>query len=263
MIGPDFRRGYLRVPLAVWLTVFCRAPLTRRQLQIVSVVIRESWGWQSRSGEVRVWTRRLASRQLAEATGLSTDHLARDLRLLLDRGVLREQEGRYQFVWDTRLWKSPAEMPRIRRSVAPNRPHGTANRAATAPDVKIGNIEKRNVAVPTGSDLSTTGENVAATPSFQPTQLAFVRPSFPAPQAAPTTVERLVDVVRAFVGALSVEDVATLRTWAETSNVAAVWAALEPHFRRGPMVARQRLASLLADARLSRSGSPNVAGERG
>src|SRR3954470_20469010 len=94
--APNYERGYLRVPLSVWADLYCRAPLTRRQLQLVSAVLRESWGWQLRKGEVRLWTRPLTASHFAAATGLSTDHLARDLRALVARRVLDEREGRYQ-----------------------------------------------------------------------------------------------------------------------------------------------------------------------
>ena len=109
--APDYRRGYLRVPLALWAQLYCRAPLTRRQLQLVSVVIRESWGWQRR-GQIQLWTRPLPPRQLAQLTGLSTDHLTRDLKALVAQGVLREQDQRYQLVPDPGLWKTrPSSTP--------------------------------------------------------------------------------------------------------------------------------------------------------
>ena len=63
MNAPDYSRGYLRVPLDLWRALYCRAPLTRRQLQPVSVVIRESWGWQQPGGQVYRWTRPLTPRQ--------------------------------------------------------------------------------------------------------------------------------------------------------------------------------------------------------
>jgi hypothetical protein len=94
--APDYGHGYLRVPLSVWAALYCRGPLTRRQLQLVSVVLRESWGWQTRGGGVHLWTRPLTTGHFARATGLATDHLARDLQLLVARGVLREKNRCYQ-----------------------------------------------------------------------------------------------------------------------------------------------------------------------
>src|SRR5437870_13702023 len=125
-LAPDFRRGYLRVPLTVWQALYCRAPLTRRQLQLVSVVIRESWGWQKPGGEVYRWTRPLTVRQFAQATGLSTDHLRRDLQVLVAQGILREQAGRYQLVPDPGLWKTWLPLPLKRRSEAPKPPATSA-----------------------------------------------------------------------------------------------------------------------------------------
>jgi len=112
--APDYASGYLRVPLAVWLGVFCRAPLTRRQLQLVAAVLRESWGWQGRGGGVRTWTRPLSPRHFASLTGLSTDRIARDLRDLVRRGALEERERRYRLVPDVARWGSggrPASGP--------------------------------------------------------------------------------------------------------------------------------------------------------
>lgn len=135
---PDYGRGFLRVPHAVWMEVYCQAPLTRRQLQIVSVVLRESWGWRADSREgrvtdvndgspgsiqkrkgssnaagpgVRLWTRPLTPRAFARATGLSTDHLARDLRDLVSRGILREREGCYQFIGSPKEWQPKSKTP--------------------------------------------------------------------------------------------------------------------------------------------------------
>jgi phage replication O-like protein O len=103
--APDFRRGFLRVPLAFWLEAYCRSPLTRREMQIVSAVLRESWGWNSRDGVPRLWTRPLPTRQFARLTGLSTDRLKQDVESLVERGVLLRRGDRYQAVTDPQAWR--------------------------------------------------------------------------------------------------------------------------------------------------------------
>ena len=52
MSHPDYSRGYLRVPLDTWLAVYCQAALSRRQLQLLSFVIRETWGWRDKTGGI-------------------------------------------------------------------------------------------------------------------------------------------------------------------------------------------------------------------
>lgn len=118
--SPDYSRGYLRVPLDVWLGTFCRGTLTRRQLQLVAVVLRESWGWHDREGRPYTWTRPLSSAAFSRLTGIAPDHARREVRGLLSRGVLAEAAGRYRFVL-------AAE-----RAGAPTRAEGPVNRSAGA-----------------------------------------------------------------------------------------------------------------------------------
>lgn len=241
MNEPNFSRGYLRLPLMVWGTVYCRGPLTRRQLQLVSLVIRESWGWQRPGGQVHLWTRPLSPRQFAQATGLSTDHLRRDLNRLLERGVLRERQQRYQFVGDVQLWKADLTPTLEVRPAPPEWPVLTAETAPADLASKKSKRKQRNVVRQPDPDLSTTGEN-----SSSPRALSrsFLSSDGPAPISA-TAIERLVDVVAAFVGSLSPREADALRLWIYEVGVAAVWAALEPAFRLGPTAGRERLQALL------------------
>jgi hypothetical protein len=124
--APDYRGGYLRVPLSLWLSAYCRTGLTRRELQLVSVVLRESWGWRSEDGKVRLWTRSMTPARFARATGLSTDRIGRDLDGLVERGVLLEREGRYQLVTYPQAWEA---RPSKRRSSPPKAREGAAEKA--------------------------------------------------------------------------------------------------------------------------------------
>jgi hypothetical protein len=83
-------------------------------LQVVSAVLRESWGWNGRDGGVKPWTRPLPTRALARLTGLSTDRLKRDVDGLVERGVLFRRGDRYQVVPDPQAWKGRKDAP-VRR----------------------------------------------------------------------------------------------------------------------------------------------------
>lgn len=132
MSAPDYSRGYLRVPLGVWLSTFCRGTLTRRQRQIVAFVIRESWGWHDRAGRPFAWTRPLRPAAFADATGIAPEHVRRELRALVARGVLAESSGRYTFEPERDLRQAVSARPR--------------------PGAKTATDSKRNVAAPGGPD---------------------------------------------------------------------------------------------------------------
>jgi replication protein O len=237
--APDFGRGFLRIPLSVWADLYCLAPLTRRQLQLVSVVIRESWGWQKPGGEVYCWTRPLPAGQLARATGLSTDHLTRDLKGLVSRGVLREEEGRYQLVADPGLWKTLPTPPPKPRSPAPNPPATSAKTALLPPDVKTAKIRQRNVLAHPGRQLSTTVDNSPWRVCTPTRGTAFFDS---VPEA------RFCEVVTTFAGHLEAAEVQGLHRWINEAGVATVWEALGPSFQAGPAAVRAGLRHRLHQA---------------
>ena len=249
--APEYGRGYLRVPLATWLAVFCQAPLTRRQLQLVAVVIRESWGWQRRGGGPYLWTRPLPSARFAEATGLSTDRIGRDLRALVARNVLRERGGCYQLVPDPAAWLPPAagEAPR-RRPAAPNPSPPSAASALGTGSPKIADRQQTNVAAQ---------RNVAANQAEDGGGSADAAAELHA--LARERAERFVRIVVGFVGALPAGREAELRRWVARAGVAACWARLEPGFRGGPATAAGFLAGALAEERARRQHPPGTGGE--
>jgi len=231
--APDFRRGYLRIPHAVWTAVYCRAPLSRRQLQLVSVVLRESWGWSDGQGYVNLWTRPLPTRAFADATGLNTDHIRRDLLELVLREVLLQDGERYRFVPDVRLWKRLEPPPPKEMGGAPEHPPSSAGVASSTPVLKKPNTEERNVPGARESGSSTAGDN------SEPPSLASLAP-------------RLADVVTAFVGALPPATAEALRRWICEDGIATVWQSLEPSLRQDPLTARHELERLLAQRALDR-----------
>ncbi|HTE20972.1 MAG TPA: replication protein [Armatimonadota bacterium] len=250
---PDYHRGYLRVPLALWAALYCRAPLTRRQLQLVSVVLRESWGWRQKDGGVRLWTRSLTPRQFSQATGLSTDHLTRDLNELIRRGVLQREGRRYQLVPHPELWitgRLQTTPPQKERPAPPFPRSRAAETTLTPPVLKKGKIRDKNVGLQIESGFSTVGDNSLAAPRASAGDFSFAPSAFPlapslgASRALPLA-DRLMAVVTAFVGPLSPVEINGLRRWIGTVGVGAVWRVLEPGFRRGRQPARRRLENLL------------------
>jgi replication protein O len=238
-LAPDFGRGFLRVPLSVWADLYCRTPLARRQLQLVSVVLRESWGWQKPGGEVYRWTRPLTVGQFAQATGLSTDHLTRDLQALIARGVLRVEAGRYQLVADPRLWKSHPTPPLKRRSRAPKHPASSAKTALLPSDVKTAKIRQRNVLAFPGEQLSTIVDNSPrGTRSSEEGEVST---------EGALLEERFAAVVVTFAGKLSAREQTQLRQWIRRDGVSVVWASLETAFRRGPRALRDYLQGRLRE----------------
>lgn len=255
--GPDFRKGFLRIPLLVWLQVYCRAPLTRRQLQIVSVVIRESWGWATRRGYVQLWTRPLTTRHFANLTGLTTDHLRRDLDLLVRRRILLQDGPRYRFVSDPRLWKKEEPGAPKRWPAPPEPPVSPAGNALSPPVPKREKKEERNVPASLWDELSPPGDNSrAGTSSGVPASRGPRWDTGPseahagsadAPEPSPEGLAaRVVEVVSAFVGSLPPDLAEALRRWVCDAGIAAVWRTLEPSLRE-PHTAREALERLLRE----------------
>lgn len=225
--APDFTHGYLRVPLAVWSTVYCRTPFTRRQLQLISVVIRESWGWRAPDGSVYLWTRRLTPRQFAEITGLSTDRLSFELRKLIHLGVLREQDGRYQFVPQPRAWAVAAPSPSKRRPERVEYRLSTAVSAVIPPGLKRAKKRERNVAAPERA-LSPAGDNRTGDPSD------------------PCTSSPWLPVLEGLAGPLTGTQREVLGRWLQEAGINTVWREVGPLCLAGPRRMRLRLGRLLA-----------------
>lgn len=238
MTAPDFSRGFLRVPHPVWEALVCRAPLTRRQLQLAAVVLRESWGWQTKGGGVRLWTRPLSTGDFARATGLATDRIARDLSALERRGLLLRHGRCWQLapaalaVPAREAAREAARQQKAER--APEQrslPAGTASAdagSAPAPSgVKTGQKSKRN-------DVDV----VAPLPDRRRGAAAPV-PRRPVTDQATARAALFVRLVEA-TGNLSPMAHHRLETWVARAGVAAVWDALAPGFP-DPAWLRQRL----------------------
>jgi len=89
MAGPQ--RKFVRIKNAV-LELLAASDLTGRELKIVLLVIRESWGWW---GGKSNWTHiRLGPKRIAEGTGLSKGNASQLLQQLLDRNILQINDKR-------------------------------------------------------------------------------------------------------------------------------------------------------------------------
>jgi hypothetical protein len=228
--APDFRRGFLRVPLWVWIEVYCHKSLTRRELQLISVVIRESWGWATSGGGVQLWTRPMSPRQFADATRLPLDHLAHDLTELVARGILLERDRCYQFVPRPQVWlaKSP-KSPDI-----PPKPPAFAEKTATPAGSyrkDIDTLKKRGVA-----ELSHREEPGAA-PGRSPQK--------------ESPEELLLHILTTLTGPLSDGEVEQLHLWIMRKGVKRIWQSLEPFIRLGSKQVRSRLKRKLRKGRKS------------
>lgn len=241
MTAPDFSHGYLRIPLAVWLSVYCRTSLTRRQLQLVSLVLRESWGWRTRDGRVHTWTRPLSTRQFAEGTGLPLDHLLREIDRLVARGILRRQGERYQFCAEPAMWITLPASARELRGIAPEWPDGEGENALRNLGSKIRERKQRNVRTASETEISTAGEN----PSSRSSSSRLFDQAAGAAGISAAAAERLADIVAAFVGSLTPSQSEILRLWIYQEGVAAVWSTLEPSFREGALPGRLKLEDVL------------------
>lgn len=102
--------GHVRIINPV-MEALAMAPFNAGQLRVLMVVIRKTWGWQTKDAEV-------SSGDLADATGLARSTAAAALRDLVDAGVLVELEapsfssaGCYQVQKDPEQWGRFAVSP--------------------------------------------------------------------------------------------------------------------------------------------------------
>lgn len=229
MNAPDFSHGYLRIPHAVWREVFCQAALTRRELQLVAVVIRESWGWQGPRRDVYLWSRVLTMHQFSRATGIAPAHVTTLLKRLVARGVLLQRGRSFQFVPDPRRWITHRQRLPERDDRAPKRERNDPEMVAPTSVAKKTKKEKRNVARPSWKRLSTAVDKShgldAATAAWLRTHLA--------------------DLLESLLGPPTPETAQALQTWVEREGLVAVWAILTTALRRPPGEARATLAEHL------------------
>lgn len=96
-------REYTRIKHTVLMDIFAKGLLSKREMQIVFVVIRESWGWDQGKSN---WTKKaLSQRQIAQKTEVNLRHINPVLQDMLDRKILvKNDEGRYSFNEHFETW---------------------------------------------------------------------------------------------------------------------------------------------------------------
>ena len=99
----QLEHGHVRI-VNVVVEALALAPLNAGQLKVALAVIRRTWGWQRKDGDI-------STAELAEATGLARSTAAAALRDLVEAGVVLERRaptfrspGRYRMEKDPRKW---------------------------------------------------------------------------------------------------------------------------------------------------------------
>ncbi len=93
---------YARIKNEV-LELLATAPLTLRQIRIVLLIIRESWGWDAGRSN---WTHRILTvNDIAKRTGIHRADVNRELNLLMAQNILHEKDRQYQFNEHQNTWQ--------------------------------------------------------------------------------------------------------------------------------------------------------------
>ena len=88
-------KRYTRIKHEVFENIFARGLLNVRELQVISVIIRESWGWDKGKSN---WTKRpLSNKYFVKKTGISKSHICELLQqMILEKKILKK-DGYYSF----------------------------------------------------------------------------------------------------------------------------------------------------------------------
>jgi len=97
-------KKYTRIKHEVLENIFTRGLLSKREMQIALLIIRESWGWDSGKSN---WTKRLLSNNyLSEKTGLAKETISREIKRMIEQGkILISENGNYSFNEHLESWK--------------------------------------------------------------------------------------------------------------------------------------------------------------
>jgi hypothetical protein len=114
------RHDGVQIPGSVWDALYCRPRLTRTQLQVISVVIEETF--RNDRGRSRMWTRPLPVPELARVTEHPSHRIARSMRQLVRQGILVERGQRYRLTAEAASWTLPSgRRTASRTAVSPER----------------------------------------------------------------------------------------------------------------------------------------------
>lgn len=123
---------FTRIKHTVLMDVFAKGLLTKREMQIAFVVIRESWGWNK--GESN-WTKRpISYRRFAKKTGMSSWHVHETAKkMLIEKKLLSNDYGCLAFNEHIDTWGVPEKgtkpvFPKRERRVFPKREQGCSRK---------------------------------------------------------------------------------------------------------------------------------------
>lgn len=105
---PHIRNGHTWIANELIEQVFARGKFSKRESQIIWVILRESWGWldkrpktAKRYGKEKrkypVTRRPISHTQFSEKTGIAMPHIGQTIRGLKARKVIKEHRGYYKF----------------------------------------------------------------------------------------------------------------------------------------------------------------------
>jgi len=105
---PYVRNGHTWIANELIEQVFAKGKFSKRESQIIWVILRESWGWLDKrtktvkkyGKEIRKYSvthRPVSYTQFSERTGIAIPHIGKTIRGLKARKVIREHYGYYKF----------------------------------------------------------------------------------------------------------------------------------------------------------------------
>lgn len=105
---PHVRDGHTWIANELIEQVFAKGKFSKRESQIIWVILRESWGWLDKrpktvkryGKEIRKYSvtqRSISYTQFSEKTGIAIPHIGETIKGLKARKVIREYRGHYKF----------------------------------------------------------------------------------------------------------------------------------------------------------------------
>lgn len=85
--------------------IFAKGLLRKREIQVVAVIIRDSWGYRAitKNGN---WSKdSLKNEDFVKRTGMAKSHISKILRELIESKVISEDHGKYSFNEHFQTWK--------------------------------------------------------------------------------------------------------------------------------------------------------------
>lgn len=97
-------KKYTRIKHQVLMDIFVKGGLSKREMQIALLIIRESWGWDKGTSN---WTKRvLSNRYISEKTGLAKQTVCVEIKSMMEeQKLLVNESGHYSFNEHPETWK--------------------------------------------------------------------------------------------------------------------------------------------------------------